>query len=114
MDYKNSSRKRCDPTGLDILLMVEFKNMAAFDGQREKPIRSLTKSSGGEDVQRQGAIKRMEIREDHGQQAYARGHFEVAHRYARWVQGAEGSDQRSQARRREASQLSVKGYLLIV
>jgi hypothetical protein len=43
--------------------MVEYKNMAAFDGLREKADPIADKTLGSEDVQRQGAIKRMEIRE---------------------------------------------------
>src|SRR5438034_5023151 len=36
MDYKVLLGDNSNPQDFDILLMVEFKNMAAFDNQREK------------------------------------------------------------------------------
>ena len=63
MDYKVLLGNDATPQDFDILLMVEFKNMAAFDGLREKADPIADKILGSEDVQRQGAIKRMEIRE---------------------------------------------------
>ena len=63
MDYKILLGNDANPQDFDILLMVEFKNMAAFDGLREKADPIADKILGSEDVQRQGAIKRMEIRE---------------------------------------------------
>ena len=63
MDYKVLLGNDANPQDFDILLMVEFKNMAAFDGLREKADPIADKILGSEDVQRQGAIKRMEIRE---------------------------------------------------
>ena len=63
MDYKILLGNDANPQDFNILLMVEFKNMAAFDGQREKADPIADKILGSEDVQRQGAIKRMEIRE---------------------------------------------------
>lgn len=47
----------------DILIMVEFKNMAALDGLREKTDPIAAKIIGGEDQQRQMAVKRTELRE---------------------------------------------------
>jgi hypothetical protein len=44
-------------------LIMDYKNMAAFDGLREKADPIADKILGSEDAQRQGAIKRMEIRE---------------------------------------------------
>jgi hypothetical protein len=63
MDYKVLLGNGANPQDFDILLMVEYKNMAAFDGLREKADPIADKILGSEDVQRQGAIKRMEIRE---------------------------------------------------
>jgi hypothetical protein len=47
----------------DILLMVQYKNMAVLDGLREKTDPIAQKMIGGEDQQRAGSMKRMEIRE---------------------------------------------------
>ena len=63
MDYKILIGNDATPQDFDILLMVEFKNMAVFDGLREKADPITDKILGSEDAQRQGAIKRMEIRE---------------------------------------------------
>jgi hypothetical protein len=63
MDYKILLGTDSNPQDFDILLMVEFKNMAAFDNQREKADPIADKILGSEEMQRQGAIKRMEIRE---------------------------------------------------
>ncbi len=63
MDYKVLLGNDANPQDFDIMLMVEFKNMAAFDGLREKADPITDKILGSEEVQRQGAIKRMEIRE---------------------------------------------------
>jgi hypothetical protein len=63
MDYKVLLGNDANPQDFNILLMVEFKNMAAFDGLREKADPIADKILGSEEVQRQGAIKRMEIRE---------------------------------------------------
>ncbi len=63
MDYKILIGNDATPQDFDILLMVEFKNMAAFDGLREKADPISDKILGSEEMQRQGAVKRMEIRE---------------------------------------------------
>ena len=63
MDYKILLGNDANPQDFDILLMVEYKNMAAFDGLREKADPIADKILGSEDARRQGAIKRMEIRE---------------------------------------------------
>ena len=63
MDYKILLGADSTPQDFDILLMQEFKNMAAFDGLREKTDPIARKLIGTEDVQRQGAVKRMELRE---------------------------------------------------
>ena len=63
MDYKILLGDASSPHDFDILLMTEFKNMAAFDGMRAKLDPIADKLIGSEDVQRQDAAKRMEIRE---------------------------------------------------
>jgi hypothetical protein len=63
MDYKILLGDNANAQDFDIMLMVEFKNMAAFDNQREKTDPIADKIIGSEETQRQGAIKRMEIRE---------------------------------------------------
>jgi hypothetical protein len=63
MDYKVLLGDNSNPQDFDILLMVEYKNMATFDTLREKTDPIADKVLGSEDAQRQGAIKRMEIRE---------------------------------------------------
>ena len=63
MDYKVLLGNDANPQDFDILLMVEFKNMAAFDGLREKADPIADKILGSEETQRQGAVKRMEVRE---------------------------------------------------
>ena len=63
MDYKILLGDASGPQDFDILLLQEFKNMAAMDGLREKIDPIDKKLVGNEDVQRQGAVKRMEVRE---------------------------------------------------
>ena len=63
MDYKILLGDNSGPGDFDILLMEEYPNMAALDGLRDKLDPINRKLVGSEDVQRQGAIKRMEIRD---------------------------------------------------
>jgi hypothetical protein len=63
MDYKILIGDSSGPTDFDILLMQQFQNMATLDGLREKLDPIEAKIVGNVDVQRQGAVKRMEIRE---------------------------------------------------
>ena len=63
MDYKVLLGNDANPQDFDILLMVEFKNMAAFDGLREKTDPIMNKVMGSEDAQRQLAVKRLDVRE---------------------------------------------------
>jgi hypothetical protein len=63
MDYRILIGDASSPHDFNILLMVEYKNMAALDGLRNKLDPIGEKIIGNEDVQRQGAMKRMEIRE---------------------------------------------------
>src|SRR6266481_3907936 len=63
LDYKILLGDASSPHDFDILLMVESKNMAAFDNAREKFDPIARKIEGTPDQQRQTAIKRVEIRE---------------------------------------------------
>jgi len=63
MDYKILLGDASSPHDFDILLMQEFKDMAAFDGLRDKLDPIDNKIVGNAEVQRQGAVKRMELRE---------------------------------------------------
>src|SRR5262249_28536213 len=63
MDYKILVGDAASPNDFDILIMSEFKNMATFDGLRARLDPIADKLIGSEDVQRQGAVKRSEIRE---------------------------------------------------
>lgn len=63
MDYKILLGDAANADDFDILLMVQYKNMAALDGLREKTDPIATKLIGGEEKLREGSIKRMEIRD---------------------------------------------------
>jgi hypothetical protein len=63
MDYKILIGDAANAQDFDILLMVESKNMAAFDNAREKFDPIAKKVEGTVDQQRTTAVKRMEIRE---------------------------------------------------
>lgn len=63
MDYKILIGDGSNPQDFNILLMQEVQNMAALDGLRDKLDPINTKLIGSEDVQRQGAVRRMEVRE---------------------------------------------------
>ena len=62
-DYKILAGDAATQQDYDILLMVEYPNMAALDGLRDKTDPIATKTIGTEDQQRQLAVKRLEIRE---------------------------------------------------
>ena len=62
-DYKILSGDAATTQDFDLLLMVEYPNMAAMDGLREKTEPIFDKIMGTEDQQRQMAIKRLEIRD---------------------------------------------------
>lgn len=63
LSYKILLGSAATPGDYDILNMVEFKNMAALDGLREKTDPIALKMIGSEDQQRQMAMKRVELRE---------------------------------------------------
>ena len=62
-DYKILAGDAATQQDYDILLMVEYPNMAALDGLRDKTDPIAAKTIGTEDQQRQLAVKRLEIRE---------------------------------------------------
>ncbi|MEP6686279.1 MAG: hypothetical protein ABJB22_05830 [Verrucomicrobiota bacterium] len=63
MDYKILVGDAASPNDFDILLMVEYKNMAAMDTLRDKMDPLEKKVLGSEDQRRQATTKRGEIRE---------------------------------------------------
>jgi len=63
MDYKVLLGDASSRDDFNILIMVEYKNMAAFDGLREKTDPIMAKVIGNQDTQRQMAVKRLDIRE---------------------------------------------------
>jgi hypothetical protein len=63
LDYKVLLGDAATPHDFDILLMVESKNMAAFDNSREKFDPIARKTEGNPDQQRATATKRVEMRE---------------------------------------------------
>ena len=63
LSYKILLGTAATPQDYDILLMVEFKDFAAFDGQRAKFDALDKKIMGGADQQRDIAVKRLNIRE---------------------------------------------------
>jgi hypothetical protein len=62
-DYKILVGAASTQQDYDILLMVEYPNMAALDGLRDKTDPIDAKMVGSEDQQRQLAVKRLEIRD---------------------------------------------------
>ena len=63
MSYKILLGDTSTPSDFNIMNMVEYKNMAALDGLRAKTDLIGQKITGGEDQQREAAMKRAELRE---------------------------------------------------
>jgi hypothetical protein len=63
MDYKILLGDPANKEDFDIMLIVQFKNMAALDAIRDKTDPIARKLIGTEDVMRQASVKRMEIRD---------------------------------------------------
>jgi hypothetical protein len=63
VSYKVLLGEASTPSDYNIMTMVEFKNMAALDGLRAKTDPIAQKMIGGEDQQREAAMKRAELRE---------------------------------------------------
>jgi hypothetical protein len=63
LSYKILSAEAATPGDWDIMILVEYKNMAALDGLHEKMRAIVLPMLGGEDPARQLQTKRLEIRE---------------------------------------------------
>ena len=63
LDYKILNGEAADPHDFNILILVEYPNMAAFDRLREKTDPIAEKVMGSEEQRNQMAVKRLDIRE---------------------------------------------------
>jgi hypothetical protein len=63
LDYKILMGDASSPHDYDILILVQYQNMAAFDGLRDKTDPIGNKIMGGEDQRRSTMVKRMDVRE---------------------------------------------------
>jgi hypothetical protein len=63
LSYKVLHGPAANTADWDIMLMVEYKNMAAMDGMAEKMEALSGKLLGSQETRRVGAVKRNEIRE---------------------------------------------------
>ena len=63
LDYKILDGESSDSHDFNILIMVEYPNMGAFDHLRDKMDPLLTKAMGSEDQRKDMAVKRLDIRE---------------------------------------------------
>jgi len=63
LDYKILDGESSDSHDFNILIMVEYPNMAAFDHLRDKMDPLLAKAMGSEDQRKDMAVKRLDIRE---------------------------------------------------
>ena len=66
VSYKILMGEASSPHDYNMMTMVEYKNMAALDNLRAKTDPIAQKIIGGEDQQREAAVKRAEIREIFG------------------------------------------------
>jgi hypothetical protein len=66
VSYKILLGEASSPHDYNVMTMVEYKNMAALDNLRSKTDPIAQKTIGGEDQQREAAVKRAEIREIFG------------------------------------------------
>jgi hypothetical protein len=63
LDYKILSGDAVGAQDFNILIMVQYPNMAALDGLRDKMDPIVEKVMGSEDQRRATAVKRLDIRE---------------------------------------------------
>jgi hypothetical protein len=63
LDYKILEGDVMGPRDFDVLILVEYANMAALDGLRDKMDPILARVMGSEDQRRDLAVKRLDIRE---------------------------------------------------
>jgi len=63
LDYKILSADATDDRDFNVIIMVEYPNMAALEGSRERVEPILDKIIGSGDARRAMATKRLDIRE---------------------------------------------------
>jgi hypothetical protein len=63
LSYKILSGPAANTEDWDVMLLVEYKNMAALDGMAEKMEALSARMMGSQDQRKVGAIKRNEIRD---------------------------------------------------
>jgi len=63
LSYKILDGEASDPHDFNILILVEYPNMAAFDTLREKMDPLLAKVMGSEEERKDMAVKRLDVRE---------------------------------------------------
>jgi hypothetical protein len=63
LDYKILEGNALGPNDADIYIMVQYPNMAALDGLRDKMDPIVEKVMGSEEQRRATAVKRLDIRE---------------------------------------------------
>jgi hypothetical protein len=63
LDYKILLGDASSPHDYNILIMVQYANMAAFDGLRDKTDPIIEKALGGEEQRRATMVKRLDVRE---------------------------------------------------
>jgi hypothetical protein len=63
LDYKILDGESSDSHDFNILIMVEYPNMGAFDHLRDKMDPLLTKVMGSEEQRKDMAVKRLDVRE---------------------------------------------------
>ena len=63
LSYKILNGEASSPHDFNILILVEYPNMAAFDRLREKTDPIAEKVMGSEEQRNQMAVKRLDIRE---------------------------------------------------
>jgi hypothetical protein len=63
LDYKILDGDAMGGNDANVIIMVEYLNMAALDGLRDKMDPILEKVMGSEDQRRNMAVKRLDIRE---------------------------------------------------
>jgi len=63
LDYKILTGDSFGPSDYNIIIMVEYPNMAALDGLRDKMDPIVAKVMGNEEQRRATAVKRLDVRE---------------------------------------------------
>ena len=63
LSYKILTGESSNPHDFNIIILVEYPNMAAFDGMRDKMDPVMAKVMGSEEQRKDMAVKRLDIRE---------------------------------------------------